>query len=56
MSSEVEEGEIVSDEENFIQSQENKYIIQGNIDVVKHEKNHSYPTVCNVKCETQELS
>ena len=55
LSSDIEEGEIVSDEENCIDSQETKYKIQGILDVVKHERVHSFPTVSNVKCETQEL-
>ena len=56
LSSDIEEGEIVSDEENCIDSQENKYIIQGILDVVKHERLHSFPTFSNVKCEAPELS
>ena len=56
LSSDIEEGEIVSDEENCIESQDTKYIIQGILDVVKHERIHSFPSVNNMKCETEEIS
>ena len=55
-SSDIEEGEIVSDDENDIESPKTDEAIQTILGVVKQERIHSSCTVSEVKCEIMESS